>query len=76
MIIERIPKAITIKSRLENFRIDLGLLKYLIKTINAHTGIANKKTVTIISAIVNAITGLFKFTRQFKFYRSICQIPD
>jgi len=52
------PKAITIKSRLENLRIDLRLPKYFIITINAHMGIANKKIVIIISTIVNAIAGL------------------
>lgn len=55
MIIDNIPKTITTKSRLENLRIDLSLLKYLISTISAHTGIANKKIVIIISTIVNAI---------------------
>jgi hypothetical protein len=55
MIIDRIPRTITIKSRLENLRIALSLLKYLINTISAHTGIANKKIVIIISTIVNAI---------------------
>jgi hypothetical protein len=55
MIIDRIPKTITIKSRLENLRIDLSLLKYLINTISAHTGIANKKIVIIINTIVNII---------------------
>ena len=58
IIIDNMPKAITIKSRLENLRIDLRLLKYFISTINAHIGIANKKIVIIISTIVNAIAGL------------------
>jgi hypothetical protein len=57
MIIDSIPKTITIKSRLENLRIDLPLLKYFISIINAHIGIANKKIVIIISTIVNTIVG-------------------
>jgi hypothetical protein len=57
MMIDSTPKAITIKSRLENFRIALPLLKYFISTINAHIGIANKKIVIIISPIVTTIAG-------------------
>ena len=57
MIIDNMPKAITIKSRLENLRLDLPLLKYFISIINVHMGIANKKIVIIISPIVTTIAG-------------------